>query len=147
MTHEKHQYISYPGHGIGRITSTESRHDVEFINIQILSSDLKITIPKESLHCYRPLMSLEVAMQVQELLKEPNGIVFVANDRTWNRRYDRLMKKFKSNDPVKMAEIVAELNNRKAAGELSYGERKLLDGVKKLLEVELDLVVDLPRGV
>jgi CarD family transcriptional regulator len=137
----KNEYVSYRGHGIGRVLERKTMNDIEFVSIEILATDFKIMVPKTSLNdCYRELMDASTAAKVRALMKVPNDFINNQEHQTWNRRYRRLMEKVTSNSPILMAEVVAELNNRKLDGELSFGERKLLDASKTMLEVELSLV-------
>lgn len=134
-------YISYPGHGLGRIEKIETKFGQEFMSIHILDSGLKIFLPKSSAHLVRPLMSQETAAQVRNLMAFPNGFQTKHTPRNGKRRLDLYITKIKSNDAIKIAEVVAELNNRKHDGEqLSFGERKCIEAAKSLLLTELKLV-------
>ena len=135
----KNLYVSYPGHGLGRVIEYKTLNGVEFVRMQILSSDLIVMVPRDS-DAYRPLMSRETAEKVNDLLKMPNDFNRDSGALTWKRRFNKLLDKVKSNNPILMAEVVAELNNRAADGELSYGERKLRDAARSLLETELELI-------
>lgn len=136
----KNEYVSYPGHGLGRVIESKTMNGVEFISIEILANGLKIMIPKASEGVYRPLMDKTTANKVKALMQIPNDFEAASPAKSWKRRLDLFLTKVKSNNPVLMAEVVAELNNRKLDGEISFGERQLLDSVKTLLQTELDLI-------
>lgn len=136
------EYVSYPGHGIGQITELRTMHETEFVSILILDSGLKIMVPRAS-NVIRPLMDKFTAKKCLLLIREPSEYSPDTKNDTWQRRYRIFMEKIKSNNPIRIAEIVAELYIRKLDGnDLSFGERKMIDAARSLLAPELKLVLD-----
>ena len=89
----------YPGHGVGRIASIESKEIMggihEFFSVQILETGMKIMIPASNIQKIglRPLISKEEATRVVEILKEKDVKI---DTQTWNRRYREYMEKIKT---------------------------------------------------
>lgn len=137
------QFVSYPGHGIGRVIELKTMNDVEFVSICILDSGLKILVPKSSTELYRPLMSRETAKKCLLLIRESSEYMPETKNQSWKRRRDVLLAKIKSNNPLRIAEVIAELTTRKLDGnELSFGERKMIDAARALVEPEIALVLN-----
>jgi RNA polymerase-interacting CarD/CdnL/TRCF family regulator len=137
-------YVYYAGHGLGQITEVKVMHEVEFFSIQILDSALKIFIPKSSSsELLRPLMDRDTAKRCQLYIREPSEYMPEhKTQRSWKRRFDGLLSKLKSNNPISVAEVIAELQTRKFDGEeLNFGERKMLDAALALIQPEIDLVL------
>ena len=132
----------YPGHGVGRVTSIESKEIFgkkhEFYTIQILENGMKIMIPKNNVESVglRPIISREEAGKVIEILKETNVKI---DNQTWNRRYREYMEKIKTGSVFEIAEVLRDLFLLKVDKELSFGERKMLDTARNLLLKELSL--------
>lgn len=137
------EYVSYPGHGIGQIKEFKIMHETEFVSIEILDSGLKIMIPKSSTELVRPLMSRNDAKTCQLYIRESGEYMpEKSKSRLWKHRYDLLLAKLKSNNPIKIAEVVAELNVKKFDGEeLSFGEKRMRDAALALIQPEIDLVL------
>lgn len=139
------EYISYKGHGVGQIKEVKTMHGVEFFSINILDSGLKILIPKDAVEkgdLARPLMDKNTAKMCLLYIKESSEYQPEARHENWNRRFKRLMQKIVSNNPISIAEVVAELNIRQFEGNnLSFGERKMRDAALALLNSEIKLVL------
>ena len=61
----------------------------------------------------------------------------------WNRRYRENMDKLKSGDIEQVAEVVRNLTRNDREKKLSTGERKLLNGARRILISELILAMDI----
>ncbi len=135
----------YPGHGVGRIASIESKEIMggihEFFSVQILETGMKIMIPASNIQKIglRPLISKEEATRVVEILKEKDVKI---DTQTWNRRYREYMEKIKTGSVFEIAEVLRDLYVLKVDKELSFGEKKMLDTAKNLLLKELNLAPD-----
>lgn len=135
------EFVSYAGHGIGQITEVKVMHGVEFFSIEILDSGLKIMIPKSSTsEMVRPLMNAETAKLCLKYMRGASDYKPEYIGANWKRWSDKMIGKIKSNEPLQLAEVVAELN-LKDKTELSFGERKIMDAAKCLLEREIGLVL------
>lgn len=132
----------YPGHGVGKVTSIETKEIFgkkhEFYTIQILENGMKIMIPKDNVESVglRPIISRDEAAKVIEILKETNVKI---DNQTWNRRYREYMEKIKTGSVYEIAEVLRDLFLLKVDKELSFGERKMLDTARQLLLKELSL--------
>ncbi len=132
----------YPGHGVGKVTSIETKEIMGrkqvFYSIQILDSVMKIMIPMDNVDSVglRPIISREEAGKVIGILKETNVKI---DNQTWNRRYREYMEKIKTGSVYEIAEVLRDLFLLKVEKELSFGERKMLDTARSLLLKELSL--------
>jgi CarD family transcriptional regulator len=132
----------YPGHGVGKIHSIESKEILgtihTFYSVMILETGMKIMIPATNIKSVglRPLISREEAQKVVEILKDKNVKI---DTQTWNRRYRDYMEKIKTGSVFEIAEVLRDLYVLKVDKELSFGEKKMLDTAKNLLLKELNL--------
>jgi len=140
----------YPGHGVGRIASIETKEILgtkhEFYSVQILETGMKIMIPAANIKKIglRPLISKEEAIKVVEILKEKDVKI---DTQTWNRRYRDYMEKIKTGSVFEIAEVLRDLYVLKVDKELSFGEKKMLDTAKNLLLKELNLAPEVKEMV
>jgi CarD family transcriptional regulator len=132
----------YPGHGVGKINSIESKEILGtihmFYSVMILETGMKIMIPAANIKSVglRALISKEEAEKVVEILKDKNVKI---DTQTWNRRYRDYMEKIKTGSVFEIAEVLRDLYVLKVDKELSFGEKKMLDTAKNLLLKELNL--------
>ncbi|MCK6598668.1 MAG: CarD family transcriptional regulator [Bdellovibrionaceae bacterium] len=132
----------YPGHGVGRILSIETKEILgnkqTFYSVQILETGMKIMIPRDNVKSVglRPIISKEEASKVLGILKERDVKI---DNQTWNRRYREYMEKIKTGSVYEIAEVLRDLFVLKVDKELSFGERKMLDTARTLLLKELTL--------
>lgn len=132
----------YPGHGVGRVVSIDSKMILGtahiFYTIEILETGMKIMIPKNNIQNVglRPIISEDEAQEVIGILRENEAKV---DNQTWNRRYREYMEKIKTGSVFEIAEVLRDLFLLKVDKELSFGERKLLDTARSLLLKELRL--------
>ena len=134
----------YPGYGVGRITGRETKEimgaKAEFYQVQILETGLKVMIPKKNVSSVglRPIISKDEAIKVMDILKETDVKI---DTQTWNRRYREYMEKIKTGSVYEIAEVLRDLFLLKVDKELSFGERKMLDTARGLLQKELTLAM------
>lgn len=132
----------YPGHGVGEVTSVESKEIMgakhNFYSIKIIESGMKIMVPTSNAEQVglRPIISRQEASKVLDILKETNVRI---DNQTWNRRYREYMEKIKTGSVYEIAEVLRDLFVLKVEKELSFGERKMLDTARTLLLKELSL--------
>lgn len=132
----------YPGYGVGRITSIETKEisgtRLTFYCIELLESGLKVMVPKPKVESVglRPIISRDEAGKVIEILKVKEVKV---DNQTWNRRYREYMEKIKTGSVYEIAEVLRDLFLLRVDKELSFGERKMLDTARSLLLKELSL--------
>ena len=73
---------------------------------------------------------------LDELRKDEMAVT----SQPWNRRYREYTEMLKSGSPIKVAKVLRDLAKVRAdKGELSYGEKKLMEQARKLLITELAL--------
>ncbi|NQZ00492.1 MAG: CarD family transcriptional regulator [Bdellovibrionales bacterium] len=132
----------YPGHGVGEVTSIETKEIMgskhSFYSIKILETGMKIMVPTNNAEAVglRPIISKKEAGRVLDILKQTDVKI---DNQTWNRRYREYMEKIKTGSVYEIAEVLRDLFVLKVDKELSFGERKMLDTARSLLLKELSL--------
>ena len=140
----------YPGHGVGKIASIESKEILGtihmFYSVLIIETGMKIMIPAANIKSVglRPLISRDEAEKVITILKDKNVKI---DTQTWNRRYRDYMEKIKTGSVFEIAEVLRDLYVLKVDKELSFGEKKMLDTAKNLLLKELNLAPEVKNLV
>lgn len=135
----------YPAHGVGQVTSIESREisgsKQTFYVLQILDNGMKIMVPTSNVNAVglREIISEEEVQAVYDILQERDVII---DNQTWNRRYREYMDKIKTGSVYEIAEVFRDLSLLRDEKELSFGERKMLDTAKNLLTKELAFAED-----
>lgn len=135
----------YPAHGVGEVTSIESREisgsKQLFYVLQILDSGMKIMVPTSNVNAVglRELISEDEVQTVYSILKERDVVI---DNQTWNRRYREYMDKIKTGSVYEIAEVYRDLSLIRSDKELSFGERKMMDTARSLLVKELAFAED-----
>lgn len=133
----------YPGHGVGKIHSIESKEILGtihmFYSVMILETGMKIMIPAANIKSVglRPLISRDEAEKVVDILKEKNIKI---DTQTWNRRHRDYKEKINTGSVYEIAEVLRDLYVLKTDKELSFGEKSMLDSAKNLLLKEINLM-------
>jgi CarD family transcriptional regulator len=82
-------------------------------------------------------MSRRAAKSVLDELRKNEMAV---TSQPWNRRYREYTEMLKSGSPIEVAKVLRDLARVRAdKGELSYGEKKLMEQARNLLITELAL--------
>ena len=121
-------YVIYPKHGIGQITSVDKDTiagiEISFYKIEITKEKLILTIPTNQQSHLRPLSSLNQVNKAISILKGKAKI-----KRTmWSRRAAEYEQKINSGDIYQIAEVVRDLNkNTDMPVDQSYSERQLFE--------------------
>lgn len=134
----------YPAHGVGVIEGIESRRisgvDESYYVLRIIDSGMKVTVPRSRVSDIglRPLVSSEKAEEVFLILtrKEADSKV-LRTTLPWNRRQRDYNAKLKTGSIFDLAEILKELSALQNQKPLSFGEKKLMETVRKLITKEL----------
>src|SRR5665213_971651 len=107
FTMKLNDFVSYPGHGVGRIIELKLMHDMTFFSIQILDSGLKIMIPETSQGLVRHLMSVTEAKLCALYIREPSEYMpeKTPSHMHWKYRHNLYLTKINSNNPIKIAEV------------------------------------------
>lgn len=137
--------IVHKSHGIGRVVGFEERDFGDtglkqgFYVIEIIDGDSpkKVFVPAGSLEeRTRPVAAKEVAEEIRAFLAEPHKTGDIDHS-TWNRRYREFMERLHSGDLRSVAEVYKSLKFLQEEKELSFGEKKLLEQAKNLVNEEL----------
>ena len=131
----------YPAHGVGMITSIESRvingekHD--FYIMKVLENNMLIMIPISNVKSVglRDIIDVKEIPKVFDVMRSKKESV--NDNQTWNRRYREYMDKIKTGSLFDVAEVFRDLSILKLTKDLSFGERKLYDTAQALLVKEL----------
>ena len=130
----------YPAYGVGVIEAIDEKEIMgskqTFFIFRTLDSDVTIMIPRENAEkvgLRKVIGSKEVPGIYQVLGKK--DVQF--ENQTWNRRFREYTEKINSGSLTEVAEVMRDLFILKAAKDLSFGERKMLDTARNLLVKEL----------
>jgi CarD family transcriptional regulator len=134
----------HPAHGVGEITQIEERligsDQIDFYILKLVngkSGTIRVALNAVDRVGLRQVMSRNAAKTVLNELKKDEMAV---TSQPWNRRYREYTEMLKSGSPIKVAKVLRDLSKvRSDKGELSYGERKLMEQARKLLITELAL--------
>ncbi len=120
-------YIVYPSHGLGRITSIETQniagielemYVVSFENERLI---LRVPVDKAPKSGMRKLSSRE---KIQSAMETLTRRIRPRRSVMWSRRAQEYEAKINSGDPVSIAEVVRELH-RAEDSDQSYSERQM----------------------
>jgi CarD family transcriptional regulator len=134
----------HPAHGVGEITQIEERligsDKIDFYILKLVngkSGTIRVALNAVDRVGLRQVMSRNAAKTVLNELKKDEMAV---TSQPWNRRYREYTEMLKSGSPIKVAKVLRDLAKvRSDKGELSYGEKKLMEQARKLLITELAL--------
>jgi CarD family transcriptional regulator len=134
----------HPAHGVGEITQIEERligsDKIDFYILKLVngkSGTIRVALNAVDRVGLRQVMSRNAAKTVLNELKKDEMAV---TSQPWNRRYREYTEMLKSGSPIKVAKVLRDLSKvRSDKGELSYGEKKLMEQARKLLITELAL--------
>ncbi len=134
----------HPAHGVAEITKIEKRvigtDNVDFYILKLVNGKagtIRVAMNAVDRVGLRQVMSRRAAKTVLDELKKDEMAV---TSQPWNRRYREYTEMLKSGSPVKAAKVRRDLSKVRAEkGELSYGEKKLMEQARQLLITELAL--------
>ena len=123
----KGDYVVYPTHGVGQITSIETQEVAGFklrmlvITFEKEKMTLRVPIAKAHSAGLRRLSTRKVMDNAMKTLKGRSRI-----KRTmWSRRAQEYEAKINSGDPVSIAEVVRDLHRNVGQPDQSYSERQI----------------------
>lgn len=131
--------VVYPMHGAGTIVAKETKEllgrEVEFYILEMPLANIRISVPVEGIEeiGLRSVMTREQGQAVLEILGQQGEEMA----RNWSQRYRRNLENLKTGDPLEIAEIVRDLQQRDLEKGLSTSEKKMLNTSKKMLISEL----------
>ena len=138
----------YPGHGLGQITSIETKEisgaKQKFYSILLMNSDMKIMIPENRMKNagLRNVITRETAEKVLNILRDSSTVHhLIENGKNWSKRYQEYMKVIKTGNMIKTACILRELLNIDEKKGLSFYERQLMLTICRMLFDEMATVV------
>ena len=133
----------YPAHGVGVIEKIETKkspnNEESFYVLRILDSGMMVTVPKSKASevGLRHLVGVEKVEEVFKFLKKKQDDKSAKNTQPWNRRQRDYIAKLKTGSILDLAEVLKELSVLQSQKPLSFGEKKLMETVKKLIIKEL----------
>ena len=135
-------YVVYPKHGVGKITSIEKATigeiDIHFYKIHVEKEKLTLTVPINQQSKLRPISSINQINKCVSILKTKPKI-----KRTmWSRRAQEYDQKINSGKIYELAEVVKDLNkNSDIIADQSYSERQLFEKAYDRLKSEFEAVL------
>jgi CarD family transcriptional regulator len=121
------QYVVYPTQGVGRLVRTEDclvagqKIKVLVIDFQKNNMTLRVPLERAELSGLRPLVSARKMMDAIKAAKEKAG----AKRMIWSRRAAAYENNINSGDPMKIAEVIRDLQRRTAADTMTFSGRQL----------------------
>lgn len=138
----KDDYIVYPAHGVGRITSIEEQEiagaKLELFVVSFEKDKMTLRVPtaKATNIGMRPLSDKGTIGKALDTL---NGRARVKRVM-WSRRAQEYEQKINSGDLVSIAEVVRDLHRGEDQPEQSYSERQLYEAAFERLAREVAAV-------
>ena len=136
-------YVVYPKHGVGKITSIEKAKigeiEINFYKVLIKKEKLTLSIPLNQQSHLRPVSSFNQINRAITFLKSKPKI-----KRTMlSRRAQEYEQKINSGKLYELAEVVRDLNKKTdVIAEQSYSERQLFEKAYERLKSELEVVLE-----
>ncbi len=139
----------YPGHGLGKITSIETKEisgqRQKFYSLFIMNSEMKVMIPENRMKKIgiRSVITRKEAEQVLEVLKDHNckGSL-VEPGKNWSKRHQEYLRIIKTGNVFHTARILRELLNTEKSKGLSFYERQMMLTICQMLFDEISMVVE-----
>ena len=135
-------FVVYPKHGVGKITSIEKATigeiDIQFYKIHVEKEKLTLTVPINQQAKLRPISSINQINKCISILKTKPKV-----KRTmWSRRAQEYDQKINSGKIYELAEVVKDLNkNSDIIADQSYSERQLFEKAYDRLKSEFEAVL------
>ena len=135
-------FVVYPKHGVGKITSIEKANigeiDIQFYKILVEKEKLTLTVPINQQSKLRPIATINQINKCVAILKTKPKI-----KRTmWSRRAQEYDQKINSGKIYELAEVVKDLNkNTDIIADQSYSERQLFEKAYDRLKSEFEAVL------
>jgi CarD family transcriptional regulator len=138
--------VVHLSHGVGVVVGIEMRQfssdkpprEFYIIHIEDNGDTKKVFVPCENSaqRLRKPLSGLGANLVFKYL--DDKAPVDLGDCQTWNRRYREYMELIHTGETMNIAKVYKALLQLKTDHELSFGERKLLDQARTLLEQELN---------
>ncbi len=141
--------VIHKTHGAGIVVSiaekTFNQDDgsIQFyiLEIQDNGTTKKVFVPLDTANekLRKPTTGLDRARLISRLKGDAPPLV--VEHSTWNRRYRDYMEAVHSGEIEKIIEVYRTLQSLRTEKNLSFGERKLQDQCKMLIEAELEITL------
>ena len=135
-------FVVYPAHGVGRITTVEKQEisgmalELFVVSFEKERMTLRVPVAKAKAVGMRKLSSRE---QLSAALATLKGRARVKRTM-WSRRAQEYEAKINSGDPVSIAEVVRDLHRNVGQPEQSYSERQIYESALDRLAREVAAV-------
>ena len=135
-------FVVYPTHGVGKVTSVEIQeivgHKLKLfvISFETERMTLRVPVSKATTSGLRKLSSCKMMDIAMEKLKGRARV-----KRTmWSRRAQEYEAKINSGDPLAIAEVVRDLHRKAGQPDQSFSERQIFESARDRLAHELAAV-------
>lgn len=121
------QYVVYPTQGVGRVARIEEQviggQKIALLVIEFEQNKMTLRVPLEraEISGLRPLVSNKEMQTAIESARGKAG----AKRMIWSRRAAQYEENINSGDPMKLAEVVRDLQRRSAADTMTFSGRQL----------------------
>jgi CarD family transcriptional regulator len=121
------QFVVYPTQGVGKLVKTEEvvvgGQKMKMLVIDFADSNMTLRVPLEraELSGLRPLVSQRKIMEAINSAKDKAG----AKRMIWSRRAAVYEENINSGDPMKVAEVIRDLQRRAATDTMTFSGRQL----------------------
>jgi len=136
------QFVVYPAHGVGQITSVEEQEiagiSLELFVISFEKDKMTLRVPthKATEVGMRSLSPPDVISKAMSILKGKAKV----KRAMWSRRAQEYEQKINSGDLIAIAEVVRDLHRTDDQREQSYSERQLYEAALERLTREVAAV-------
>ena len=121
------QYVVYPTQGVGKLVKTEdvviAGQKVKMLVIDFPKNSMTLRVPldRAEISGLRPIVSQRKIMEAINLAKERSG----AKRMIWSRRAAIYEENINSGDPMKIAEVIRDLQRRSVDDPMTFSGRQL----------------------
>lgn len=136
------EFVVYPAHGVGQITSIEEQevagHKLELFVINFAQDKLTLRVPIAKIES-AGMRKLADETRIAKSLKTVQGRARIKRTM-WSRRAQEYEAKINSGDLVLIAEVVRDLFRSENQPEQSYSERQLYEAALDRMAREISSV-------
>ena len=133
------EFIVYPAHGVGQITSIEDQeiagYKLELFVISFEKDKMTLRVPVTKIATVG-MRKLSEAAVVKKALETVKGRARVKRTM-WSRRAQEYEAKINSGDPIAIAEVVRDLHRNAGQPDQSFSERQIYESALDRLAAEL----------
>ena len=128
------QYVVYPTQGVGKLLRIEEQtignQKIKLMVIDFERNHMTLRVPldRAEISGLRPLTSVRKMDEAIQSAKGKAG----AKRMIWARRAAQYEENINSGDPMKLAEVVRDLQRRSASDTMTKGNKEVMDKVNKL---------------